>query len=613
MGGIAGWIAFDSDLTRKPETIAAMTAAVAHRGPDGSGTYVRRHVALGHRRLAVVDPVGSAQPMRADTPAGEVVLVYSGEIYNCPELRTELTALGHSFDSSGDTEVLLRGYLQWGDAVVDHLNGMFAFAIWDERVEKLVIARDRMGVKPLYFYPTPDGVLIGSEPKVILAHPLVRKVIDTDSLRELFAITKPPGWAIWKGMAEVRPGTMITVDRRGLHSRTYWKLTPQVHTDDQQTTVARVRELLEDIVDRQLRADVPVSVPLSGGLDSSVVTALAAARLDAQGRKLRTFSANYQRQESIFTPDELRDNPDSPFVREMADLLRTVHTDVMVDVAEHSAPDARRAIVGAADVPLALADLDSSLYLFLKSVRAESTVALAGTVADELFGGYRWFFDEESVQADTFAWLAYRSAYSGDRLAELAPHMRARLDVPGFIHDQYKAAVGEVEQLGDETPVERRMREMCHIHLTRLGRIHLFRMSRASMALGLEVREPFCDHRLVEYVYNTPWAMKSFDGREKSILRHATADLLPESVLWRTKSPYPSTQDPRYAEAMQRQLRGLLAQPDNAVFEFFDRQWVQDGVDVAPDRMPGNVRAGLDRVLNLNQWLELYQPEIVLD
>lgn len=612
MCGIAGWVSYDSDLTVRGSVIHAMTDTMALRGPDDSGVWLRKHVALGHRRLAIIDLPGGGQPMEVRTPGGTVALVYTGEAYNFTELREELRGKGHAFRTSSDTEVVLRGYLEWGDTLCDHLNGMYAFAIWDEREEKLVLVRDRMGIKPLYYYPTRDGVLFGSEPKAILANPLARKVVDTNGLRGLVDWTMTPGWAMWKGMREVRPGTIVTVDSTGIRDRTYWKLRAEPHNDDRDTTVDRVRELMTDIVHRQLVADVPRCVLLSGGLDSSAVTGLAAARLAEEGERLRTFSVDFTGREAGFKADQVRDTADAPYIREVADLVGSAHRNVTLDSTDLADPALRRAVITARDLPVGLGEMDTSLYLLFKAIRAESTVALSGESADEVFGGYRWMHDPAAVAADTFPWLTFQSAMSGDRHGLLRPDVRHLLDLPAYIADEYSTAAASVEQVDGADETERRMRTICNLHLTRFVRMLLDRKDRVSMALGLEVRVPYCDHRLVEYVYGTPWSMKSFDGREKSLLRHATAHVLPESVRMRLKSPYPSTQDPRYDVAMQEQAKEVLAEHDNPVFGLVDRTWLTNVVNLDPTRMPSDVRRGIDRVLDFHHWFDLYRPEIDL-
>lgn len=608
MCGITGWVSFQTDLSRERAALDAMTETMACRGPDDSGTWVAPEAALGHRRLAIIDLPGGRQPMSVTTANGEVAMVYSGETYNFTELREELLGKGHRFITESDTEVVLHGYLEWGEAVADRLNGMYAFAIWDARDRKLVMIRDRMGIKPFYYYPTRDGVIFGSEPKAILANPRVRKVVDTDGFRELFSFTKAPGWSLWKGMTEVEPGTIVRVDEDGVHTRTYWTLPVRPHTDDQETTVARVRELMNDIVERQLVADVPRCVLLSGGLDSSAITGLAAASL---GEQLRTFSVDFVGQEENFTPDEMRDTPDSPFIRDVAKLVGSAHQDVVLDPQALTDPSVRRAMITARDIPAGMGDLDVSLYLLFKAIRAESTVALSGESADEVFGGYRWFHDENVRNAATFPWMAFSTGHDM-RGAIVREDLRKRLDLDSYVADQYASAVAAVQHLDGESETDRRMRTIFHLHLTRFVRVLLDRKDRASMAVGLEVRVPFCDHRLVEYVYNTPWSLKTFDGREKSLLRHATKHVLPQSVVDRVKSPYPSTQDPGYAAELQRQAKDILAEPGGPLFDIVDRAWLSDIVARDPVTMTTFARHGLDRSIDLYHWLDLYRPELDL-
>ncbi|MGW0881979.1 asparagine synthase (glutamine-hydrolyzing) [Streptomyces sp. NPDC002671] len=612
MCGITGWVSFDRDLTAEAAALEAMTETMACRGPDDRGTWTEGPAALGHRRLAVIDLVGGRQPMTARTPEGTVALVYSGEAYNFTELRRELADLGHEFATDSDTEVVLRGYLAWGDAVAGRLNGMFAFAVWDGRHDRLVLIRDRMGIKPLYFQPTPDGVLFGSEPKAILASPLVRPRVALDGLRELFALVKTPGHAVWDGMREVEPGTVVTVDRTGLRAREYWRLETRPHTDDRGTTIATVRALLEDIVRRQLVADVPRCTLLSGGLDSSAMTALAARMLAEQGESVRSFAVDFVGQTDNFVADELRATPDTPFVHDVARLAGTEHQDIVLDSRSLADPAVRERVIRARDLPVGFGDLDTSLLLLFHAVRDQSTVALSGESADEVFGGYLQFFDEEARRADTFPWLVRAGRRFGESTDVLRADLAKSLDLESYVADGYHTAVAGIQRLDGESDFEYRMRQICHLHLTRFVRLLLDRKDRMSMAVGLEVRVPFCDHRLVEYVYNAPWALKSFDGREKSLLREAVADLLPRSVYERAKSPYPTTQDPRYARALQGQAKDLLARPGHRVFELLDREKVRRSAERdTPLATPADRRA-LEVTLDLAQWLDLYSPELDL-
>jgi asparagine synthase (glutamine-hydrolysing) len=508
--------------------------------------------------------------------------------------------------------VVLRGYIRWGAGVAARLNGMFAFAIWDGRTRKLVMIRDRMGIKPLYVYPTSDGVLFGSEPKAILANPLAPRAVDADGLREMMAFVKTPGHAVWSGMREVEPGTILTVDVDGVHEHRYWRLETRPHEDGRDETVAHVRALLEDIVRRQLVADVPRCVLLSGGLDSSAITALSARQLAEEGERVRTFAVDFAGQTEHFHADAVRPTPDTPYVHDVATHVGSEHADIVLDHGTLSDPDIRRKVVMARDLPTGMGDMDASLYLLCKAIRERSTVALSGESADEIFGGYRQFHDPRVQQADAYPWIALDEMRFDAADTILHPDVRSKLDLGSYRRDTYERAIAEVGHLPSETDLESRMRISSYLHLTRFVRYLLDRKDRLSMAVGLEVRVPFCDHRLVEYVYNTPWALKTYDGREKSLLRGAVRDLLPDSVLQRVKSPYPSTQEWHYALDLQMQARELLRQPGHPAFDLIDRSWLDAAGRCDPRAITGADRQGLEWTLNLATWLEVYRPRLVL-
>ncbi|MER7206024.1 asparagine synthase (glutamine-hydrolyzing) [Streptosporangium sp. NPDC000239] len=616
MCGISGWVDFERDLGPSRDVAQAMTDTMACRGPDDEGLWTAPHVALGHRRLAVIDVEGGRQPMVADQDGEPLaVLVYSGELYDFPELRAELAARGHRFRTRSDTEVLLRAYLEWDEDLLDRLNGMFAFAIWDVRRQELLLARDRMGVKPLYYHPTPSGVLFGSEPKAILANPLAQPaVVDLDGLREIYAFSKTPGHAVYRGMHEVRPGQVIRVSRAGLSRRFYWRLEAREHPHDLGTTVRTVRGMLEDVVGRQLVSDVPLCTLLSGGLDSSTVTALAMDRLRKDGKEgVRSFSVDFAGYDENFTPDAIRSTPDTPYVLDVVRHVGSDHTSIVLDPADLMDPAARAAVLRARDLPLGLGDMDTSLYLLFRAIREHSTVALSGESADEVFGGYRWFHEPAAVGGDTFPWLAMPGVERFNGVVGiLGEELLRELDLPAYRARRYREALDEVPRLPGEGGLERRMREIGYLNLTRFVQNLLDRKDRMSMAVGLEVRVPFCDHRLVEYVFNIPWSIKSFDGREKSVLRAAAADILPGSVLERRKSPYPTTQDPAYDQALSKQVAGLLDRGGVAAAQLADLGRVRAVLDRQEGEADLDGRAALDGFLGLNAWLEEYDVRLKL-
>ncbi len=607
MCGITGWVDFERDLTGERETLDAMTRTMSCRGPDASGVFLAPHAGLGHRRLAVIDIEGGRQPMTVTQGETTIAaMTYSGEAYNFRELRAELAAAGQQFSTSSDTEVVLRAYLEWGDDFVERLNGMFAMGIWDTRREELLLVRDRLGIKPLYYAPTAHGVLFGSEPKAILANPDFDGVVDLDGFREMLAIVKTPERSPYRGIHEVRPGQVVTVGRSGVNKRRYWQLEAIPHTDDLETTVATVRELLLDTISRQLISDVPLCTLLSGGLDSSAVTALAAEALAREGRgPVRSFSVDFTGYTENFVADVIRPTPDTPFAHDLASHVGADHRDIVLSTADLMDPDVLRDVVTAFDYPVNWGDGYTSLLLLFKAIRAQSTVALSGESADEVFGGYAWFHDPKSVYADVFPWMAGTKM----RMAEatlLDPGLRAGLDLDQYRKASYRDALAEVPHFSDGPLAEgheRRMREVCYLHLTRFVVWLLDRKDRTSMATGLEVRVPFCDHRLVQYVFNTPWAMKTFDGREKSLLRAATGDFLPASVRDRKKVPYPATQDPTYDAAVRERLGKLLTE-DGPALSLIDRARCEAAAaGTAGDDVH---RTDMEFVLQLDTWLRDY-------
>ena len=615
MCGITGWVRFPPEPRQRPDLLKAMSDTLACRGPDASGIWLGLNAALGHRRLAVIDPEGGRQPMRArcDNAVDEVVLVYSGEVYNYRELRTELKAKGRVFVTDSDTEVVLQAYLVWGEDFVERLGGMFALALWDGSRDLLLLARDRLGVKPLYYARTIDGLVFGSEIKALLAYPEVEAAVDAEGLAELLSFVRTPGRTCYRGVHELRPGhTLVVREDQSPVTRRYWTLEARKHRDDLPATITHVRELLEDIVERQLIADVPLCTLLSGGLDSSAITALAARSLARRNREpVRSYAVGFARQHEHWDADvdRLRDTLDTPYARLLAEHVGAEHTEVLLDAAQLADRDTIDRVVRARDLPNGLGEGDTSLYLLFGALREQgNTVALSGEAADEVFGGYTWFHDEAAVNAETFPWLARSGGFSGEQTTNtphsfLDPGLLTKLELRDYIAEQYRDALAQVPRLSGERPAERRMREVGHLHLTRFLPGLLDRKDRMSMAVGLEVRVPFCDHRLVEYVFNVPWEFKSFDGREKSLLRAATRDLLPAEVAERRKSPYPSTQDPVFAEGVRRRLREVLANPDSPVLPLLDAAAVRQAVESAPG--PELRRAG-EPVLLLDSWLRQY-------
>ncbi|RZB14383.1 asparagine synthase (glutamine-hydrolyzing) [Streptomyces sp. F001] len=608
MCGITGWVSYHQDARTQAPVIEAMTATLTPRGPDAGGVWLGERAAIGHRRLAVIDLEGGAQPMTDRPDAPTAVLTYSGEVYNHHEIRSELRQLGHEFRTRSDTEVVLRAYVEWGEEVADHLDGMFAFAVWDERAQRLLLVRDRLGVKPLYWAAVGGGLAFASEPKALFAHPEIRPRVDADGLREAYSLLFNTGPTVWSGVREVEPGGMLVLDRDGIRERRYWQLEAGAHEDDRDATVARIHDLVSTSARSQLEADVPLCSLLSGGIDSTVLTALLADELrlrEGPDARIRSYAVDYSDQAEQFTGDILRTGHDTPYATEAGAFIGTDHSTVVLDPRALLDPEHRKAVVVARDSPIGVGDMDTSLYLLFGEIRKHSTVALSGEAADEVFGGYPWFHNPKALAADTFPWLLV----TGDEAAmPLNPELD--LHIGEFRDDTYRSALDAVPHLDGESPTEHRQREMQHLSLTRWLRQLLHRKDRLSMAQGLEVRVPYCDHRLVEYAFTTPWALKSFDGREKSLLRAAGAGLAPDSVLHRPKNHYPATHHPDYNRGLQDMARDALA--DDTVRSLADEARIKPCLDIAPDQLQWGHRLRLERVVDLALWLDHHCPELDL-
>lgn len=571
MSAIVGWVDFDSDLANEGVIIKHMADAMAGRGPDASGICLFRHAAFGHRRLSVIDPEGGSQPMTKRFGPREYTIVYNGELFNAKDIRDELEARGHRFNSRSDTEVLLTAYAQWGADCVHRLNGMFAFGIWSEHDQLLFLCRDRLGVKPLFYCTVGSGLLFASEPKGLLAHPSMTAELDRSGICEVFGLgpARTPGNGVFRGIREVKPGFWMQFGRGGTRTERYWQLTVGPHTDDLETTALTVRSLIEDSLQRQLVSDVPICALLSGGIDSSALVVLAAREFEERGLgPLHTFSVDYEGNEQHFRAGDFQPDSDAPWIKVVSGYAGTQHHYITIDT--RSLVDSLRDAVIARDMP-GMADIDSSLLLFSREIKKHASVTLSGEAADEIFGGYPWFHRPEMLEADTFPW----SRFASMRESLLSEDLRRELDLKGYIDHMYRETLAEVPRLEGEAKPDARAREVTYLTFTWFMPTLLDRKDRMMMASGLEARLPFCDHRLVEYVWNIPWEMKSHKGMAKGILRKALEGLLPAAILNRKKSPYPKTHNPGYLALVKDRLLGILSDSSSPLRQLVDVEHIR--------------------------------------
>lgn len=603
MCAIAGIIGLPSS----DHIVKRMLATMKRRGPDSDGCCEGEGYTLLHARLAIIDPEGGSQPMSLDWAGNRYRMVYNGELYNTQELRNKLERLGHIFLGHSDTEVLLHGYAQWGNAVLEQLNGIYAFAIWECNEQRLFMARDRMGVKPLFYTRIGDGLIFGSEIKTLLSYPGVRPCLDAEGAAQLLILGpgRIPGSGVFKGIYELEPGTCGFYSKGKLALKRYWKLQDREHRDDFVTTVSKVRFLVEDSIKRQMVSDVPIGCFLSGGLDSSIISAICARE---KGKQLDTFSVDYQDNDLYFKAGKFQPNSDKSFIEAMCDQLQCRHHWTVLEQDQLLA--CLEEATCARDFP-GMADVDFSLLAFCGEIRKHVKVALSGECADEIFGGYPWYRDPQIRETDGFPW----AQNTRQRLSFLSPDIRQKIDGEDFVYSQYRRTLDESDILPHTQPLEKRMKEMMNLNLRWFMQTLLDRKDRMSMYHGLEVRVPFCDHRIAEYLYGVPWSFKDYMGREKGLLREAVKDLLPEQVLYRKKSPYPKTHHPQYAALVRNRLESLLKQRDAALFALVSKDALLDLLE-HPSSCPwyGQLMTGPQTMayfLQIQFWLEHYDVEIL--
>ena len=572
MCGIVGFVNFKQVLTKHKNVLLNMNSSLINRGPDEDGYYIKEHVALAHKRLIVIDPKGGKQPMVEQLSENEYVIVYNGQIYNTKELRQTLEENGFTFKGHSDTEVLLKSYIYYGKNVVHHLNGIFAFAIWDQKNEELFIARDHFGIKPLFYTMQNNSFIFASEIKAIFQYPGVKKILNSQGIAELFGIgpAHTPGTTVFDNIFELKPSHFAIFNRSGFHLEKYWKLASMPHTENFAQTCDHLSFLLKDAITRQLVSDVPLCTFLSGGLDSSIITKFASDYcFENNLPPLDTYSIDYVDNDKNFVKSDFQPNSDNYYINLMVNKLHTKHHSIVIDTPE-LAEYLEDAMI-ARDMP-GMADIDSSLLLFCKNVKPYATVSLTGECADEIFGGYPWFFRNDALHSGTFPW----SIAISERQTLLAPHIAKRVDLKGYIDYRYNESLSEVEILDTDSPETAEKRKISYLTLNWFMQTLLDRSDRMAMYSGFELRVPFCDYRLAQYVWNIPWEIKALNGREKGLLRYVSRKFLPSEIVDRKKSPYPKTHNPTYLAKVKSMLSDIMTKPNAPINSLLNRDYIME-------------------------------------
>ena len=605
MSGIAGVIG----LSTNEQTIGAMLLSMKHRGADTSLAHQWQN-----HTLLQTDCIRSANdqvlPLSMEWAGERYTIVFDGNIYNPEEIQRELLCQGHMLDGRSDAELMLRGYMCWKEGILNRVNGVFSLAIAHEHEGLLFLARDRMGVRPLFYMQHRDGLLFASEMKTILTYPSVEAKLDAEGAGELLLLGpgRTPGSGVFQNMNELKPGEYAIYEEGNLKLRTYWKLRDRPHEDSLDETAEYVRFLVKDAVRRQLPVDSTFGTMLSGGLDSSLVSAICASELELHGMHLDTFSLDYTKNKHYFTPNRFQPNQDSEYIRIMQNELDCCHRWSLLS-SEDLLAEVFNATL-ARDLP-GMADVDASLLAFCRQIKPYQQIVLSGECADEIFGGYPWYRDQEMRDFHGFPWtrtLTERKAFLKDWILKV-------LHPDEFVQERYLKAIRQADILPENNPSDRRIKELVNLNLYWFMQTLLDRGDRMGNFTGVEIRVPFCDYRIVEYMYGVPWEFKDYKGYEKGLLRKAMEGLLPQSVLYRIKSPFPKTYDPAYLEMASQMLRSILEDSHAPILQLVNKealehllhqefQWPWYGQLM---RRPQTIVY----MLQINFWLNHYSVQIV--
>lgn len=612
MSGISGF--FNSEVNYEDadgqwrDVLRRMSLVQKHRGPDGRGMTLKAHCGMAQMRLSVTDLFAAYQPTEREAGGNRCTIVYDGEIYNMCRLREELRAEGEVLRTDSDTEAVLAGYMRHGIDFIKRLNGVFAFAIWDEGRQKLYLVRDRVGAKPCFYTKKGDHFVFASEIKGLFAFPGIKAAVDKEGLCEIFGLgpAKTYGKGVFKDIAEVLPGHFLECDENGVRECCYWRLESRPHEDSWEQTVEKMKVLIEDAVTSQLVADVPVCTFLSGGVDSSLVTAICSKELKKQGKLLDTYSFDFKDNDVNFRANAFQPSQDRPWVDRVKEYAATRHH--YLECRNEELYDYLFEAVEARDLPC-MADVESSMLYFCKKVAAGHKVALTGECADEIFGGYPWFHKNECFEAEIFPW----SMDFMPRTMLLRDEVLAELPLEEYARAAYQRTVAETPRLEGESGQEKRRREIAYLNLKWFMQTLLDRMDRTSMHAGLAARVPFADYRIIEYSWNIPWEMKNHAGIVKGLLRAAGSEYLPKEILYRKKSPYPKTYDPLYEQLVRRHMTEILEDGNAPICQLVDKEKVKKFMEHPVDYgrpFYGQLMAGpqlLAYFLQVNDWMVRYR------
>lgn len=595
--------------------ISKMVEKIKKRGPNAQDVFINKNVALGHARLSIIDVANGNQPMIKDVNNNRYVIVYNGELYNTKEIRYGLISKGYQFSTTCDTEVVLNSFIEYGKDCVSLLNGIFSFVIYDKENDYIFLARDRLGIKPLFYSITPNNTFVfSSEIKGLLEHPEVTPIIDKNCLMEIFGLgpAHTPGRTFFKNIFEIEAGFIAIYNKKnGLLKERYWDLTTKECNDTQEDAIEQIHYLVTDAAKKQLVSDVGICSMLSGGLDSSILTKVAHDNIP----NITTLSIDFKDNDKNFKANSYQMTKDSDYVQIMQKYLNTNHKTIKIDNTELF--NLLKDSLIARDMP-GMADIDSSMFAFCKYINQSGfKVCLSGECSDEIFGGYPWFYKEHLITNKGFPWALSENLRSN----LLKPGILKENELQDYIYSAKNNTLKNVEVLNKKDEFVNRYRNTNYLTIKWFMNTLVERTDRMSMANSLEVRVPFADHRIFEYVYNLPAKMKLglYDNKipvEKYLLRKAFEKELPRDIVYRKKSPFPKTYDPIYLNLVETKIKEILNNKNSKINNLINVKFVKNMIKIHGENLAENLFGQLMTypqtlayLIQIEMWLDIYDPK----
>ena len=462
----------------------------------------------------------------------------------------------------------------------------------------------------MYYAIKNKTIIFGTEIKAILQYPEIEVKIDKEGISELFGLgpAHSPGNGIFKGIKELKPGHFLIFNKYGEYTEKYWSLETKEHLDDLNKTCEKIKFLVEDSIKKQLVSSKSLGIMLSGGLDSSIITAYASKYY----KNLETFSVDYIDNDKNFIKSDFQPNSDNYYINIMKERFNTNHKQIIIDTPELA--EALNDAMISRDIP-GMADVDSSLLLFCEQIKKTNNVLLSGECSDEIFAGYPWFFREDALNSNTFPW----SIALDERQQILNPEISKKIKLKEYIDYQYNKTLTNVRILDSDTNETAEKRKISYLTMNWFMQVLLDRADKMSSLNGLEIRVPFCDYRIVEYLWNVPWEMKALQGREKGLLRYIVKDILPEEIVNRKKSPYPKTHNPNYLKLVKEKLTKIMENKNAPINNLLNREYILEILktngEVFKRPWYGQLMTGpqlMAYLIQVNMWLEKYHPKIII-